>query len=753
MSDKAHISLKRRVNKSGTKRLFRLLLLAGLIFMSCYHSHSASSGENLPDLVIELVTWSPQFPQETVNYANTRFKITVRNIGQGQASRFAITVALDDMHVATEWVRFLPAGKCITVETKSKLTRRPGSHPVAVKVDGNADSRLAKMAAPMNNMVKESNEKNNTWFGTITYLPKGTSPPEGTTPLPLHTCSDSLEPDVKPEPQPKLSGFVRDAVTSKTVAGAVIDLGASIKATTDNKGRYIIKTLDFTPGAIVVTATGYHPCRKEGPVIDMKVQQMDFYINPLGSEIRINVGGEDFKYFAAQIKRFLKANNEDGSAYQIGSYDVGSYKGEGFSFGYSISQYARNHLYYFDNPSNTEYRDASKTSLNYGGTCYAPVRVYNNVGGKEITLGHFFIDKEGNFLTQENKIEGLYTAIHALGDQNSILKIDAAIQDFKDLRQELYDKRSKFNEIVTYSIALRAIDDTFAIVTGMASGDLMGVTGAVFAFADSVAFYNKLIAMKQQAADTSKTFPDWEGLNKYVIGPLKISHTAVSPVADLWPLAKAITWKQSPHNFLDDIFVSWSWNDAWKTAIKENRGKIGVSIATGVAELIKLIENPDELTEQALGWELQTCGLTATVNTVIKVLSDAKDGIGSQGEVEGLRNLKYHCAQIAYSYGKLTQSVYQELEHRKKTTISGWLYSHFKPVWNRVIFNGTLPSGSDLQIVQEIAKLLSGYTDDSGNFIKGSAQHMAEAFYDDLRLTGLQKAWTMTRIKEKANIL
>jgi len=281
----------------------------------------------------------------------------------------------------------------------------------------------------------------------------------------------------------------------------------------------------------------------------------------------------------------------------------------------------------------------------------------------------------------------------------------------------------------------------------------MGVSGAVFSFADSIVFYNKLIAMRKAAADPSKTFPDWEGMNKNVIGPLKISHTAVSSVADLWPLAKSIMWKQKPHNFLDDMFVSMSWNSAWKETIKANKGKIGVNIATQVAELIKLIENPDELTEKALGWEIQTCGLTAMVNKVIKVLADVKDGVGSLKETEQLRYLKYHCAQIAYSYGKLTQDVYQEIENRKKSTISGWLYSSFKPVWNQVIFKGTLPSGSDLEIVQEIAKLLSGYTDDSGNFVVGSAQCMAEAFFDDFRLTGLQKAWLMARIKAKENIL
>ena len=31
----------------------------------------------LPDLKIEHVTWSPQFPQEDVDYKNTHFKITI----------------------------------------------------------------------------------------------------------------------------------------------------------------------------------------------------------------------------------------------------------------------------------------------------------------------------------------------------------------------------------------------------------------------------------------------------------------------------------------------------------------------------------------------------------------------------------------------------------------------------------------------------------------------------------------------------
>jgi len=749
MSERGHFCPKGNAGNGRVAKLFRVIPLMGVIFLGSLLSFSPRPDQSQADLIIELVTWSPQFPQDMVNYENTRFKITVRNIGQATASNFAITVALDDIHVAGEWVKFLPPGKCITVETKSRLTRKPGSHPVAVKVDGNAESRAASMKIPMNNMVAESNENNNTWYGTITYLPQGASPPEGIAPLPAHTCTDILE----PEAIPKLSGFVRNALSGKTVAGAVVDLGAAIKATTDNRGRYGIKTLSFTPDAIVVTAAGYHPYRKEGPVIDLKPQQMDFYINPLGSESTIDVGGELFTYFDAQIKRFLEAIADDGSAYQIGSYKVGSYQGEGFSFGYSITLYARNHFYDFAHPMNSEYSDAAKTSLNCNGTCYAPVRVFKTVDGKEITVGHFFISKDGNILTQENRIEGLYTAIHALGNQNSIQKIDSAIQDFKDLRQELFDKRSKFNEIVGWGIKLRGLDDAFAIVTGMASGDLMGVTGAIFTFADSIAFYNKLIDMKKKSADPSKTFPDWEGLNNYVIGPLKIAHTAVSPVADLWPLAKSIAWKQSPHNFLDDIFVSWSWNDAWKTTIQKNKGKIGVSIATGIGELIKLIEDPDAFTEKALGWEIQTCGLTAMVNKVIQVLTDAKDGISSEAEIEGLRNLKYHCAQIAYSYGKLNQDVFQELENRKKTTISGWLYSQFKPAWNRIFFDGTLPSGSDLQIVQEIAKRLSGYSDDSGNPVKGSSQCMAEAFFDDLRLTALQKAWTMTRIVEKANVL
>jgi len=347
----------------------------------------------------------------------------------------------------------------------------------------------------------------------------------------------------------------------------------------------------------------------------------------------------------------------------------------------------------------------------------------------------------------------LFTAIHALGEQNSHVYIDSAIQDFKDLRQELFDKRSKYSEIVGWGIALRALDDTFAIVTGMASGDIMGVSGAVFAFADSVAFYNKLINMRKAAEDPSTTFPDLESLNKNVIGPLKVSHTTVSSVADLWPVAKAFVWKQKPHDFLDDMFVSMSWNSAWKETLKANKGKIGVNIASQVAALVNLIENPDEMTENALGWEIQTCGLIAMVNKVIKVLGNAKDGVGSPKEAARLRNLKYHCAQIAYSYGKLTQAVYQVIEQRKKSTISGWLYSRFKPVWNKVIFKGTLPSGSDLEIVQEVARRLSGYEDSSGNFVKGSSQYMAEAFFDDFRLTGLQKAWTMARIKEREDIL
>lgn len=726
------------------------ILVVFLLFIGA-SSYADKSTPDLPDLIIELVTWSPQFPVVDDDYERIRFKITVRNIGAARASKFAICVAVGDMHVATNWVQFLPPGKCFTVETKSKLTRNPGSYPVAVKVDGYADSHLKKMKMPMNNMVAESDENNNMLHDSITCIPKGTAPPAGQTPFPSHNCSDSLDPELPPKP--KLMGYVRSSVSGQIVSEAQVALGMSTKATTDKTGKYIFKTLNFNPGAITITATGYHLFRKSSPNISPDPLQIDFYIHPLGSETAIDVGGVNFIYFDDSIKRFLETTNKAGKIEQRGSYKVGEYKGEGFSFGYSVTLYARNHAYYYTNRMNKEYSDAAKTSLKYGGVSYAPVRVHKNINGQDTTLGHFFIDQQGNILTNEDAIEGLFTAIHALGEQNSHAYIDSSIQDFKDLRQELYDKRSKYSEIVGWGIALRALDDTFAIATGMASGDIMGVSGAVFAFADSVAFYNKLINMRKAAADPNKTFPDLESLNKYVIGPLKTSHTTIGSVADLWPVAKAFVWKQKPHDFLDDMFMSMSWNSAWKETLKANKGKIGMSIASQVGELIKLIENPDEMTENAMGWEIQTCGLIAMVNKVIKVLGNSKDGVGSLQEAQQLRNLKYNCAQIAYSYGKLTQAVYQIIEHRKKSTISGWLYSRFKPVWNKVIFKGTLPSGSELEIVQEIAKLLSGYEDSSGNFVKGSAQCMAEAFFDDFRLTGLQKAWTMARIKEKKGIL
>ena len=112
----------------------------------------------LPDLVIEHVTWSPQFPQDVVDYKNTKFKITVRNRGQAPAENFSVTVAVGGTHVAMMTIEYLSPQRCVVIESSSFLTRSPGKYAVRVFVDGHADSRLAQMKLAMNNKIAESDD-------------------------------------------------------------------------------------------------------------------------------------------------------------------------------------------------------------------------------------------------------------------------------------------------------------------------------------------------------------------------------------------------------------------------------------------------------------------------------------------------------------------------------------------------------------------------------------------------------------------
>ena len=177
-----------------------------------------------------------------------------------------------------------------------------------------------------------------------------------------------------------------------------------------------------------------------------------------------------------------------------------------------------------------------------------------------------------------------------------------------------------------------------------------------------------------------------------------------------------------------------------------NKNKANFASLTG--EVVKLLEDPDGLTEKACDWEMQTCALIAMVNKVIDVLEDARTGMQNQKEVKELRNLKYNCAQIANIWGKLEEDVHKEMKNRKKNTIAGRLFTTFRPVWNVVMFGGDLPDNPG-EAAEEVIKILKGYKDSNEKFVNGIAQYQIEAYMKDLILSGCQADWTNKWIKKK----
>ena len=108
-----------------------------------YYNEPMVSSSSLPDLIIEDIVLSPEYPSigETVT-----FTVTIKNQGSGKSDYSQVTYYIDDTYLALDYVSPIDPGDSAT-ETFT-WTAQAGSHAI-------------KAVADSNNEITESNETNN----------------------------------------------------------------------------------------------------------------------------------------------------------------------------------------------------------------------------------------------------------------------------------------------------------------------------------------------------------------------------------------------------------------------------------------------------------------------------------------------------------------------------------------------------------------------------------------------------------------
>ncbi len=117
-----------------------------------YYNEPTVSSPSLPDLIIETITWSPEYPA----IGNTvTFTVTIKNQGSGKSDSSKVAYYIDDNDLALDYVNPIDPGDSAT-ETFT-WTAEAGSHTI-------------KAVADSNNEVTESDETNNVKMYSLSTL-------------------------------------------------------------------------------------------------------------------------------------------------------------------------------------------------------------------------------------------------------------------------------------------------------------------------------------------------------------------------------------------------------------------------------------------------------------------------------------------------------------------------------------------------------------------------------------------------------
>ena len=485
----------------------------------------------------------------------------------------------------------------------------------------------------------------------------------------------------------------------------------------------------------VLLADSISPARYKSELKTVSVASgegvIDLQVKLIPSEVR--VGGLTFKYLDSNIRQYL---NED-EDYRVGEYhgsDTPTYTYFGLG--------AVRHEYYFTNPG----VESAKMNLSYKGTSYAPVRIFKRQegGGEGQTVGHLFIDQQGNVVGGEDARETIYVlcvGMHNFGELTPY-RLDEEIRFYKDLRNLIWDMAGKFDRIVQAGLALKGLETAISVYLDVAvSGD---VAGAAMTTASSAIFFKQIIDRTDpnnankphtlddaaKAVETVKLLKTWQGSAELFAKLNNLNRLKGAHVADV----------------LDDLFPAWaaldpmeleSQLDSMKLEAGDKKDILGLAYDT-----FQLVEQSDAHTQKAVAWKVQTAGLSAMVNEVIEVLEGVKNGLQSAQEAENVMVLKYTCSNMSLIYAQLLEDVIDYNEFRKHYTISGNIY------------RGLRASAERLGVVSEHStegarQLISAFKGDGTEKNPGMAYYQMKGYYLDTDLAAYQTKWTLERVKEK----
>jgi hypothetical protein len=515
-------------------------------------------------------------------------------------------------------------------------------------------------------------------------------------------------------------------------------LGAK-RVETDKEGNYQLtypKPISQEEVSVqVLLADSISPARYQSELKTVSVASgdrvIDLQIKLVPSEVW--VGGLTFKYLDPDIRQYLN-DDED---YQVGEYhgsDTPTYTYFGLG--------AVKHEYYFTNPG----VESAKMNLSYKGKSYAPVRIFKRKdgGGEGETVGHLFIDQQGNVLVGEDARETIYVlclGMHNFGELTTY-RLDEEIRFYKSLRDLIRDMASKFDRMVQAGLALKGLETAISVYLDVAVGG--DVAGAAMTTASSAIFFKQIIDRTDpsntnkpqtlddaaRAVETVKLVKTWQGSAELLSKLNNLNRLKGAHMADV----------------LDDLFPTWaaldpmeleSQLDSMKLEAEDKKDILGLAYDT-----FQLVEQSDDHTQKAVAWKVQAAGLSAMVNEVIEVLEGVKNGVQSAAEAENIMVLKYTCSNMSLIYAQLLEDVIDYNEFRKHYTISGNIY------------RGLRGSAERLGVVSEHStegarQLISAFKGDGTEKNPGMAYYQMKGYYLDTDLAAYQTKWALERVKEK----
>jgi hypothetical protein len=493
----------------------------------------------------------------------------------------------------------------------------------------------------------------------------------------------------------------------------------------------------------VLLADSERPIRYETELREVSLESGENIINLQITRVpsEIIVGGLKFQYQDLELSKYL----DKGEKYRVGEY----YGGDTVSYNYYGLGALKHQYNYWIDPS----MRCASMNLSYKGKSYAPVRIYKVLeekqgdGTTEVTqetVGHLFIDRQGNVIGGDDALETLYVihlGMHTFGTPTKA-RLREEISFYKSLRGVVQNMAGKFDNMIKAGLALKGLETAVSVYLDLTvSGDW---TGAAITTASSAIFFKQII---------DRTDPDnihkpqtLEDVSKAVetVKLTKTWYDGAQLVGKLDDLKRL----KGPHSAtaLKRLFPAWDAMNPTELEKQLESAKLETSDKKDILGLaydtFQLVEQSDEHTQKAVAWKIQAAGLIAMLNEIIEVLEGIQNGMATAAEAENVMTLKYLCSNMTMGYALLLEDVIKTNEFRKHWTFSGNIY------------RGLRGTAEKLGVVSEHStegaeQLIAAFKGDGTEQNPGMAYYQMQGYYLDTALASHKTKWTLERVKEK----